>query len=263
MAQLRPLLLLCALLAAGPAGAEFDDARALEISQGAIGNTLGDHRLVDRRGRPVSMADLRGRPLLISLVYTSCADICSVTTRHLAAAVEVAQEALGADSFRVVTIGFDAGRDTPQAMAAFARQQGVTSASWRFLSADTATVERLAEDLGFVFRASPKGFDHLLQATLVDGEGRVHRQLYGELFQTPQLVEPLKQLVLGASPGDGVLTAIGKRVRLFCTSYDPASGRYYFDYSLFLGMAVGGLIIAATAAFLVRESLRRRSSGGT
>jgi len=240
----------------------FDDRRALEVSQAAVGNVLADYTFTDRRGRPVSLREFRGRPLLISLVYTSCAEVCSVSTRHLAKAVDAAREALGADSFSVITIGFDVDRDTPQAMADYARQQGVNLDGWKFLSADRATIDALTRQLGFIYRASPKGFDHLLQVTLVDGGGRVHRQLYGELFQAPLVVEPLKALVFGVAADDDLITAIGKRVRLFCTTYDAASGRYYFDYSLFIGMAVGGLIIGATGAYLIRE-LRRGRAGGT
>jgi len=249
------------VLAPGALAADaLEQQRAYALSQAAVGTILDDHALIDRSGRSVRLREFRGRPLLISLVYTRCADICSVTTRHLAAAVAAARDALGADSFQVITIGFDTDHDTPQAMAGFARRQGVGFDGWKFLISDRATMERLSAQLGFHYRPSPKGFDHVLQATLVDGDGRVQRQLYGELFQTPQLVEPLKQLVLGVRPEDGLITAIGKRVRLFCTTYDPASGRYYFDYSLFIGMAIGGLIIGATAVYLVRELRRHDSS---
>jgi len=52
-------------------------------------------------------------------------------------------------------------------------------------------------------------------------------------------------------------------VRLFCTTYDPASGAYRFDYSLFIGLAVSGLLALSTLLFLARELLRRRRPGGT
>jgi protein SCO1/2 len=77
--------------------------------------------------------------------------------------VKVAQEALGGDSFAVLTIGFDTRNDTPQRMASFARARGVSLPNWWFLSTDSATIERLTRDLGFVFFPSPKGFDHTAQ----------------------------------------------------------------------------------------------------
>ncbi len=237
----------------------FDPGRALAVSEAAIGRELGDHVLRDRRGRAVRLAGFRGRPLVVSLVYTSCARICSMSTRHLARAVDVAREALGADSFTVITVGFDSARDTPAAMARFAREQGIEDPRWRFLSGDAATIAALARDLGFAYQASPRGFDHVLQATVVTAEGRVYSQVYGDLVSVPQLVEPLKQLVLGVRPEDGWFTGLGKRVRLFCTTYDAASGRYRFDYSLFIGMAIGGLVVGGGALYLLREALRARA----
>jgi protein SCO1/2 len=43
------------------------------------------------------------------------------------------------------------------------------------------------------------------------------------------------------------------RVRLFCTLYDPRTGGYRFDYSPFVGMAIGLLALAGVAGFALRE----------
>ena len=235
-----------------------DEASALRTSQAAIGRQVGDHGFTNSLRRKVTLADYRGRPLVVSLIYTGCADICPVVSETLADAVEVAREALGEDSFRVVTVGFDARHDTPERMRAFARSHGLDLANWEFLSTDGDTVDRLAEDLGFVFFPSPKGFDHMSQTTVIDPEGRVYRQIYGASFETPHLVEPLKELVFGRRIDMRSWTGIVNRVRLFCTIYDPASGRYRFDYSIFISMVMGSLTLGAIAFVLVRAWLRGR-----
>jgi len=237
---------------------DFDEASALEISQGAIGRALESYQLRDGEGRPVRLEQYRGKPLVVSLIYTSCAHVCPTTTRHLAGVVRKARAALGEESFHVVTIGFDTPNDTPEAMRAFARQQGAQTAGWDFLSADAATIDRLSGNLGFLYRASPRGFDHLVQATLVDAEGRIRAQVYGMTFDTPQMVEPLKRMVLGEAPAPTALHGAWNKVRLFCTTYDPASDSYRFDYSLFVGIVIGMLIVGSGIAFLVREFLRNR-----
>lgn len=238
--------------------ADFDDATALKISQGAIGRALDSYQLRDSEGRPVRLEQYRGKPLVVSLIYTSCAHVCPTTTRHLTDVVKKARAALGAESFHVVTIGFDTPNDTPEAMRTFARQQGAQLAGWDFLSADADTIDRLSENLGFLYRASPRGFDHLVQATLVDAEGRIRAQVYGMTFDTPQLVEPLKRMVLGEAPAQTALHGAWNKVRLFCTTYDPASDSYRFDYSLFVGIVIGMLIVGTGIAFLTREFLRNR-----
>jgi protein SCO1/2 len=260
-------LLLAGAVAAAPTGiaplppAEpvFDGDAAYALSQQAVGRLVGDYRFTAADGREVSLAGLRGRPLVVSLVYTSCYQICSMTTRSLAKTVRAARAVLGDDSFAVLTIGFDTPVDTPDAMAAFAVEQGVREPGWQFLSGDAATLAALTRDLGFTFQRSPKGFDHLLQTTVLDADGRVYRQVYGEVIDAPWLVEPLKQLVFGTRPEDGVLTQISNRVNMYCVTYDPLTGAYRYDYSIYIGMVIGGLIIAAIAAFLIREMRHARS----
>ena len=244
-----------------PPSADFDNNAALRISQAVIGHAVGDYHFTDAEGKTVKLSDYRGKPLVVSLVYTSCYHVCPTITRHLHKMVNVAQEALGPDSFAVVTIGFDTLNDTPQAMQGFARQQGVNLSQWRFLSTDAATMEGLIKDLGFIYYASPKGFDHLAQATVIDSQGKVYRQVYGDNFDTPLLVEPLKELVTGVASQHGGFAGLGSRIRLFCTVYDPATHSYRTDYSLFVGIAIGGFILTFTAVFLVRE-VRRKSRNG-
>lgn len=238
---------------------QFDNASALKYSQAAIGRTIGDYVLTDRESREVRLSRYHGRPLVVSLIYTSCYHICPTTTRHLASVVKKARDALGRDSFNVVTIGFDVENDTPRAMKYFAGKQGVDLPGWQFLSGDAVTIKRLAADLGFVFFRSPKGFDHLIQATVIDSDGKIYRQVYGMNFDTPLLVEPLKELVFGRPSGASLLDTIGNRIRLFCTVYDPASDSYRFDYSIFVGMFIGATTLGFIAFMLVREWRRSRS----
>jgi len=241
-------------------GPDFDEKAALATSQAAIGRMLEDVTLRDRSGKTVQLANYRGKPLVISVIYTSCYHICPTTTKHLAKVVQTARTALGEDSFRVVTIGFDTAKDNPEAMRSFARQQGVDLPGWEFLSTDAASMARLAKNIGFLYFASPKGFDHLMQATVVDANGKIYRQVYGMTFDTPLLVEPLKELVFGEQPGEGMFTGLWSKVKLFCTTYDPANDRYRLDYSLFIGMFIGFLIIALGVFYLVRELRRGRAS---
>jgi protein SCO1/2 len=138
-------------------------------------------------------------------------------------------------------------------MADFARHQNIPLLHWQFLSADAATMQRLIKGLGFIYKPSPKGFDHLIQASVIDAEGRLYRQVYGELFEIPWLVEPLKQLQYGRRVDDSAWTDLVKKVRLFCTTYDPASGAYRVDYSLFVGIAIGLMVIGGAVIFLVRS----------
>jgi protein SCO1/2 len=243
--------------------AEFDYKTALKTSQEAIGNILGDYAVSEAYDRMHSLAEFRGKPLVISLVYTACYEICPMTTRHLAEVVNKARKALGIDSFNAAVIGFDSRMDTPEAMRLFAVKQGIDDdPAWHLLSVKPDIVPALAEDLGFNYYPSSRGFDHIIQVSVIDSDGKLYRQVYGQAFSTPLLIEPLKDLVLGEpKPNQSMTDVLVNKVRFFCTTYDPVRDGYYFDYSLFVGMLIGGLIILSGIAFIAREAFRRKLPG--
>jgi len=232
----------------------FDYDVALKISQDVIGKQLGEYSFINAEGQAVSMSDFAGKPLVLSMVYTSCYQICPMTTRHLAKIVEKARDALGKDNFSVAVVGFDTPVDTPDAMQYFANKQGIHNKDWHLLTIAADEVETLSKDTGFIYFPSASGFDHLIQATIIDAEGKVYRQVYGQVFDTPLLIEPLKELVLGQPQQDQTfLSELSNKIKLFCTTYDPVRDGYFFDYSLFLGILIGGMIILFTSVFIVKE----------
>ena len=257
--------LLAAALAAAPlpvlATAEtqpsvFDPQSAVAYSQAAVGRMVGDYSFRDIKGETVRLTDFRGEPLVINLVFTACVQSCPLIVQTLHHAVDVAQEALGAETFSVVTIGFDTAHDTPERMHDYASDQGVALPNWHFLSGKEADVRALLDELGFLYFPSPRGFDHLAQTSVLDAEGRVHQQVYGASFEPPALVEPLKGLMFGQAGGLVDIAALIERVRLFCTFYDPARDRYGFDYSFFFALVIGGLSVVGLGGLMVRAWLR-------
>jgi protein SCO1/2 len=231
----------------------FDTKIALQASQAAIGKALPDLAFTDQQGKPRRLAEFRGRPLIISPVYTSCFGVCPTTTTWLKKVVEMARGVLGPESFSVLTIGFDTANDTPERMHEFAAARGPFPPDWVFGSADEATMRRLVAALGFTYAPTSRGFDHMIQATIVDAGGVVFRQVYGQEFEPPQLVDPLKRLMLGQRAGEDTLEAMIEGVRLFCTVFDPKSGRYRFDWSIVLSAIIGVMCFTGIAVFLWRS----------
>jgi protein SCO1/2 len=240
------------LLACAANAQTLDRDKALRLSQAAIGRSVADDSFVDSTGKQRRLSEYRGKPVVISLIFTSCAYICPTTTQQLRRVVEEARAVLGQASFRVVTVGFDAHRDTPAAMAEFAHAQRVDTRNWDFLSADTQTIDKLSEQLGFQFYAAGGGFDHLIQTTILDANGVVYRQVYGADFKVQFVVEPLKDLVFGrANKAPGL--DLTNRIRLFCTVYDPATGRYRFSYAIFVGLGFGVVMGSLFIYFMIKE----------
>ena len=247
------------LLLLATSGIAFDEKDALRASQAAIGRQPGEHVFRDSEDREVRLSQLRGQPLVVNFVYTGCFQVCPTVTRFLAQSVVEAERAVGAGKFRVATIGFNLPFDTPQAMKQFARKQGITTPDWVFLTPDAATLPQLLADFGFSFEQTTAGFDHLLQASIVDADGKVYRQLYGESFSAPQFVGPLVELIAHAPRPAGDLSALIDQVKLLCTVYDPASGRYRVNYAIVIELLVGASIFVVGIPALAIEWRRRRA----
>jgi protein SCO1/2 len=240
-------------IAAGADALEYDREDALQQSQAAIGQQVDGQVLRDIDGNNFDLAGLRGKPLVISMIYTSCHHICPTITQSLARSVDIANEALGDDAYGVLTVGFDWAVDTPDRMRLYASERRIDEPNWRFLAGDEVSISSLSENLGFAFYPSAKGFDHLTQTTILDREGRVYRQVYGVDFEPPALVEPLKELVFDTPRQAGLVEHWVDTFRLFCTVYDPNVGRYKFDYSIATTIFVGLLCLGAIATFIIRE----------
>jgi protein SCO1 len=268
-ADLRTLLLAIGLAVAAPSAlAEapnpFDERNALAYSQAAIGRSVSNHAFLDTAGNPVSLADFRGKPLVLNLVFTACTTSCPLIVQSLHRSVRIANGALGPDDFHVVTIGFDTDHDTPEQMRAYRADQGVRLPNWTFLSGDKATIDALSAEVGFIYFPSPRGFDHLTTTTIVDAEGTVFRHVYGDAFEPPAVVEPLKDLVWGRFSPVTDMAGLIDRIKLICTLYDPKNDRYRFDYAIFFGLFAGILSLGGIGVVLVRAWLggRRRPARG-
>jgi protein SCO1/2 len=237
-----------------PLGAQaFDEKAALKESQAVIGTQVADFRFSTSEGKDVSLRELRGKPLVVHFIYTGCFQVCPASTAYLARAVAEAERTLGRGAFRVASVGFNQPFDSPPAMKDFARKFGLASPDWLFLTPRGEDVPRLAAAFGFRYEATAAGFDHLLQATIVDANGRIYRQVYGESFDAPLFTGPLLQLAQNAPVEQNTLEAAWEKVKLLCTVYDPTAGRYRLNYSVFVQIFVGATVVLAVLWGLFRE----------
>jgi protein SCO1/2 len=217
----------------------LDENAAFERSQAVVGKPMQNFALLDRDGKPVELSRYKGKPLLVNFVYTACFQVCPTTTRNLQKAVAETVNVMGADRFNIVTIGFNQPFDSPQAMKDFAKRYGLDLPNWEFLSPAQAIVNDVTQGFGFSFVATAAGFDHLNQITLVDAEGIIVRQVYGEKFTPKDLAEPLKLLITGSAipPERNTVKELMERVRILCSVYDPVAGRYRTNYSVYFMIA--------------------------
>jgi protein SCO1 len=241
-----------AVASVASAAERLDPRLVIARSEAAIGRTIGNYHLTDSTGTPLSFAAMRGKPLVVNLVYTACSSVCPPATQHLIDVVREAGRVIGFDRFAVLTVGFDARNDTPTRMAQFASLQGVKLSNWRLASADAATIEALLRDLGFSYVAAAGGFDHITQTTILDRDGKIYRHVYGEDFPLQMFIEPLKDVVYGTG-SPFTFGGLVDRIKFICTTFDPGAGRYRIDYGLAFGSVIAALSLVVMGGVLLRE----------
>lgn len=77
----------------------------------------GDFSLTDHTGRPVTMADFKGKPLVLFFGYSQCDDICPVTANKIGRALDLMGDK--ADMVQAAFISVDDRNDGPEELARF------------------------------------------------------------------------------------------------------------------------------------------------
>lgn len=148
-------------------------------------------KLTDQHGAARTLADLRGRPLVVAMIYTSCESVCPRITEDMKA-VEAslpAEDLAGSD---FVLFSLDPGRDTPQALEAFAKSHQLDQSRWRLFATDEAGVLDLAAVLGVKHRRAEDGeIAHSAIILIVDREGVVRYRQVGMGEDPAALIQAL------------------------------------------------------------------------
>lgn len=137
-----------------------------------------DLTMVDAEGRRVALTDLRGRPVVASMVYTSCTSVCPRVTEDMKAVEKLLPEEVRA-RVTFALFSLDPGRDTPAAMREFARSHALDEGRWRTFATSEDGVRDLSAVLGVKFKRESDGeIAHSALIVVIDPAGVIrHRQL--------------------------------------------------------------------------------------
>jgi protein SCO1 len=155
-----------ALLAGCDSGPKF---KSTDITGADYGKSL---ELTDHTGRVRTLADFRGKAVVVFFGFTHCPDVCPTTLAELSAAIK----SLGKDAQRVqvLFVTVDPERDTKDVLAKY-----VTAFDPRFLGmyGDTAATQRVAKDFKIYYEKRKTGdsysVDHSGQTYVIDPQGRL------------------------------------------------------------------------------------------
>lgn len=158
-------------------------------------------QLTDHTGAIVSSADLRGRVVILTGVYASCAATCPMILGQAKRAIAALREEERRE-ITVVAVTLDPERDGVAELADMARAQSVSAPLFRLVTGDAPSVSEVLDRLGIVRRknAATGIIDHANVLGLVDRSGRLaYRFSLGDL-QERWLSAALRLLISEAPP---------------------------------------------------------------
>jgi protein SCO1 len=194
------LICIAGILGVGAALLWRHSGAPLELATGTYlspRRELPDFSLIDQRGQPFGLANLRGHWSMMFFGYTNCPDFCPTTLTTLAAMEKRLRASGAAVRPQVIFMSVDAKRDTPQQLAKYVpyfdpQFLGVTAA-------DQATIESVARKLGVGVIITPKAggsytVDHSGAIFVLDPAGKLAAILTGP-FTVDALQADLKRIV--------------------------------------------------------------------
>ena len=125
--------------------------------------------LTDQLGRSGKLGEWRGKPVMISMFYSSCQFVCP----RIVEALKRTEENL-VTKVPILMVSFDPARDDTAALKAMADERHIDSKFWTLARTDARNVRKLAAILGIQYRELESGeFNHSSVIILLDAEGRV------------------------------------------------------------------------------------------
>ena len=188
MTMLRNLLLFClGLILAGCDRPHWNGVNMSGVSWGK------EFRLKDTSGRERTLAEFRGRPVMLFFGFVQCAEVCPTS---LLRAAEVKKE-LGADgkSLQIILITVDPERDTPDLLRDYA---AVFDPELVALRGDEAATRKTADEFRVYYQKVPTGnsytVDHTALTYVFDADGNLR---LGEPHNltTEQVTQDLRQML--------------------------------------------------------------------
>jgi protein SCO1/2 len=146
--------------------------------------------------RRVSLADLRGKVVVLTFIYTTCVDTCPLLTAKLAGL----QGRLGADfGARVffVSVTVDPDRDTPAVLKTYGSAHGARFDGWAFLTGTTAEIREVAKQYGVFAKKTARGdVDHTFLTSVIDARGVLRVQYMGTRFDPMELLADIRAVLV-------------------------------------------------------------------
>ncbi len=174
------------------------------------GDCLPPITLLDQHGQQVSLADLKGKPVLFDFIYTSCPGECLMLTQRMKRIANALGPELG-NQVRLVSITVDPEHDQPKQLLEYASNQAADIKGWLFLTGTPAQVDAEMARFKLIRQHEADGsVDHVLEMFLVGPNGHAVRQYMGDKISAERAIADINAAAAGktVSSGDGSIEPV-------------------------------------------------------
>ena len=145
-------------------------------------------------GSQISFIDLKGQPLVVVMIYTSCKTACPrlvADMRFIDAKVATKPE----NQPRYILVSIDPLNDTPARLKEFAAENDMAGDQWLFLQGTEDSVRDFANILSVKYKKiNPMDFSHSNIISVFDKEGVLQYQKEGLRLQNEEIVEQILEI---------------------------------------------------------------------
>jgi protein SCO1/2 len=149
--------------------------------------------LHDQFGKRISLADFRGKVVVLTFLYTYCPDICPLVTQKFHETHKLLAEGASRVAFLVVTV--DPDRDTVKRLYDYSKQFDMLD-KWRFLTGSEKDLKPIWDYywVGKVWKDEKGDVMHEAPLHLIDQQGKV-RVASGQTFRPAELAHDIEVLL--------------------------------------------------------------------
>jgi protein SCO1 len=160
------------------AGALFTSALPANAAQALPAGSLYDEafRWTDDSGARVELAELRGRPVVVTMFYCNCSTTCMNTLSKLQEIETKFEQRHVTAEF--VLVSYDSSLDTPRELSRFRERHKIPRPHWHLLHGSAASVKRFATRIGLGdYADSGDHIAHSFRILLLDENGVANKAL--------------------------------------------------------------------------------------
>ncbi len=144
----------------------------------------------DTEGREITLAEFRGRPVVLTMFFASCGYACPLLVSDVTQIRELIPAEIR-DQVALVLVSFDIERDTPEALKQY-KTKRLLDDQWTLLHGDDNAVSELAALLGVKYKLENNGmYSHSNLINILNPEGEIVHQregLKGGLEETARAI---------------------------------------------------------------------------